>query len=66
MDGFDFSGDGRGCNNLVADFEILALSIDADDRITELAVDFTQYCKSLAAPPLHGKVRINSDLPINR
>jgi hypothetical protein len=66
VDGFDFGGDGRGCNRLNADFEILALSIDADDRITELAVDFTQYCESRAAPPLTGKVRINSALPINQ
>lgn len=63
--GFDFSGDGRGCNTLIANFEILELVRDGNGGVSTLAVDFTQYCEGRMDAPLHGKLRVNSSLPIN-
>jgi hypothetical protein len=63
--GFDFSGDGRGCNELFADYEILEVVIDENQGIQSFALDFTQQCEFIDAPELKGKVRINSLLPIN-
>ncbi len=62
-EGFDFSGAGRGCNRLTANFDILEFTV-LDGEIQSLAVDFIQYCENFDTP-LKGKVRINSNLNIN-
>ncbi len=63
--GFDFSGDGRGCNELTADFEIIELAYASNGDLAQLSVDFTQYCEYAGAPPLRGQVRFNSSMRIN-
>lgn len=63
--GFDFSGDGRGCNELTADFKIIELAYASNGDLAQLSVDFTQYCEYAGAPPLRGQVRFNSSMRIN-
>lgn len=63
--GFDFSGDGRGCNTLTAEFEIIELVYDEQGALAQLAVDFAQYCEQPNGPALNGQVRFNSTLRIN-
>ena len=63
--GMDFSGNARGCNELVGSFNILELAYDENGDIDLLAVDFVQYCEGVNNPPLTGQIRINSSLPIN-
>ncbi|MEN8771468.1 MAG: hypothetical protein ABF267_09335 [Glaciecola sp.] len=63
--GFDFSGDGRGCNQLTADFEIIELAYNDAGELSQLSVDFTQYCEQPNGPALNGQVRFNSSMRIN-
>jgi len=63
--GFDFSGDGRGCNTSTSTFEILELAYNDAGALTQLSVDFTQYCEQPNGPALHGQVRFNSSMRIN-
>src|SRR6185436_6284888 len=44
--GLDFSGSGRGCNQLSGRFSILELQTDSSGVLTKLAVDFEQHCES--------------------
>ena len=62
--GLDFSGDGRGCNQLSGRFVLRELARKADGSIDRLAVDFEQRCENSTAP-LFGEVRINSTVPFS-
>ena len=63
--GFDFSGDGRGCNTSSSSFEILEIAYDAQGGLSQLSVDFVQNCESATNAVLRGQVRFNSSLRIN-
>ena len=63
--GFDFSGDGRGCNTSSSSFEILEIAYDAQGVLSQLSVDFVQNCESATNAVLRGQVRFNSSLRIN-
>ncbi|WP_067659291.1 hypothetical protein [Ferrimonas marina] len=62
--GVNFSGEGRGCNTINGEFEIHQLQRDAHGNLLALAVDYTQYCSN-GTEPLRGKLRYNTDYPIN-
>jgi len=64
QNGVELSGAGRGCNQIVGRFDVLALETDAQGKISTLAVDFEQHCESVQSPPLYGSLRINSSLPL--
>lgn len=61
--GLDFSGSGRGCNQLAGRFEILEVVYDASGNVTKFAANFEQHCE-LFMPPLLGMIRYNSDVPM--
>ncbi|WP_417908504.1 hypothetical protein [Candidatus Electronema sp. PJ] len=61
--GLDFSGDGRGCNELTGRFEVKEIVYGAGDTITSFAADFEQHCEGGEAA-LYGSVRYNSDVPV--
>jgi hypothetical protein len=63
--GFDFSGDGRGCNTSSSSFKILEIAYDAQGALSQLSVDFVQNCESATNAVLRGQVRFNSSLRIN-
>ncbi len=60
MPGIDFSGNGRGSNQLAGKFVIWEFRLKGD-QIQELAVDFIQRSE-MTGPPLVGMLRINSTL----
>lgn len=62
--GIDFSGDGRGCNQISGMFEILELVISEEGEVENFAVDFEQSCEQ-TMPILKGQARINSQILIN-
>lgn len=63
--GFTFSGDSRGCNMNTSDVDVLELEQDESGAVTRVSLDFTQYCEGNLSRPLHGKIRFNSNLPLN-
>lgn len=62
--GLDFSGEGRGCNELSGWFEIVEIEV-VGSSVTRLAVDFIQHCEH-GEPALFGAIRYNSAVPIDR
>lgn len=66
QNGLDFSGSGRGCNQVVGRFDVLEFETDGAGTVTRLAVDFEQHCERADAPALLGSFRVNSSVPIRR
>ncbi len=64
QNGIDFTGSGRGCNQMAGRFDVLEIQTDSNGAVIRLAVDFEQHCESASAPPLFGSYRMNSSLPI--
>ncbi|HEY9633305.1 MAG TPA: hypothetical protein V6D14_07860 [Coleofasciculaceae cyanobacterium] len=63
--GFNFSGSGRGCNRLSAQFTIYQIVYDTDGKIKLFEASFTQRCEE-TMPPLYGWIRYNrADAPPN-
>jgi hypothetical protein len=60
--GLDFSGNGRGCNTLKGEFEILEIEYDDDGNVNVFAANFIQKC-GITGSPLFGSIRINSAIP---
>jgi hypothetical protein len=60
--GLDFSGDGRGCNEVFGEFEVLEIGYDSTGRLNRFAADFAQRCETITSPLLRGSVRINSSI----
>jgi hypothetical protein len=54
--GMDFSGNGRGCNELSGPFTINALNFSGNGTLKSLSIDFEQHCEHMT-PALHGKIR---------
>jgi hypothetical protein len=61
--GVDVSGDGRGCNQIWATFEVNQITSDSSGNVTLLDGSFTQQCESPSAPALTGVVRYQA-LPL--
>jgi hypothetical protein len=60
--GLDFSGDGRGCNELTGRFVVLEGVYGASGDVEHFAADFEQHCEGGAAA-LFGSVRFHSTAP---
>ncbi|MFL5767606.1 MAG: hypothetical protein ACJ758_07165 [Actinomycetota bacterium] len=54
--GMDFSGNGRGCNELSGPFTINALNFFGNGTLKSLSIDFEQHCENMT-PALHGRIR---------
>ena len=61
--GMLISGDGRSCNSLTGDFDILQLSFNSDGSVASLDVIFVQQCES-ETPALSGEIRFNATAAI--
>lgn len=61
--GLDISGNGRGCNRLKGEFEVLEVQLNKNGEFSSLAVNFLQRAEEIGAP-LVGTLRYNSDYPI--
>lgn len=57
--GINFSGNGRGCNQIAGNFVVWELQVRGNE-VVRLAVDFEQRCENVG-PPLRGSVRFNSN-----
>lgn len=62
--GLDFSGDGRGCNELYGWFEVDEVAYDDQGTLQRLALRFEQHCEHPDAPPLRGEIRFDRSAPI--
>lgn len=62
--GLDFSFGSTGCNMLIGRYRISELLINqSTKKIEKLSADFVQQCEG-KPPAVFGKIRINSDIPI--
>lgn len=61
--GLNFSGDGRGCNQLGGNFQIHALGYAADGTIEHLDATWEQHCE-FRTPALLGEVLIDNRPPM--
>lgn len=55
--GLDFSGDGRGCNEIYGSFAIRQIAYDSAGNISMLEASALQYCETPATSPLALVVR---------
>ncbi len=62
--GLSVSGNGRGCNILTGEFDVLEVAYDVSGAITKLAVNFEQHCEGMKSD-LYGQLRYRSLLPID-
>lgn len=63
--GFELSGDGRGCNEIDAEFTILTFRRDLQRKLVEFSADFSQRCDRAAAV-LKGQLRFRATSPITK
>lgn len=56
--GLNFSGSGRGCNQLTGRFDIFEVSYDDQGVVTGLNASFEQHCEG-ATPALRGQLSYN-------
>lgn len=61
--GFSFTGNGRGCNTSISNFDIYTVEYDQDGIVTALAASFEQFCGN-SSFPLRGEIVFNTVLPI--
>jgi hypothetical protein len=61
--GLSISGDGRGCNEVAGEFEVLNIEYDVDGNIISFAANFVERCEK-RFPPIFGSVRYNSNVPL--
>lgn len=54
--GLSVSGNGRACNRLYGDFEVLEVEMDAG-VVQSFAADFVQHCEGPDEPELRGEIR---------
>ena len=60
--GFTFTGEGRGCNEITGRYEILEIVRSTTGDLLSLAVNFEQHCDGEEAG-LYGYLRYNSEMP---
>lgn len=65
--GLNFSGNGRGNNQLGGWFRVLDVGYAPNGDVERFAVDFRQFDESedMTGPSTYGSLRINSTIPIN-
>lgn len=63
--GLTLSGNGRGNNTNSGFFNILDISYLPDGALNSIAVDFTQFGSSSLERRVDGKLRYNSDVPLD-
>jgi hypothetical protein len=56
--GIEFTGEGRGCNQISGQFMVWELEFKGNE-VTKLAIDFVQRCEN-KMPPLYGRIRYQS------
>jgi hypothetical protein len=56
--GIEFTGQGRGCNQISGQFVVWELEFKGNE-VTKLAIDFVQRCEN-KMPPLYGRLRYQS------
>jgi hypothetical protein len=54
--GMDFTGNGRGCNEITGTFTVNDFSPGVESTVRYLSLDFEQHCEGLT-PALHGEIR---------
>jgi len=59
--GISVFGNGRGCNTVCGNFQILELHTDGSGNVDRLWVTFTHICEC-SFPPMTGEIRYNSQL----
>lgn len=57
--GLDFSGNGRGCNQVGGRFVVYEAVYNPDGSIERFSADFEQHCE-INGPPLYGEFRYNA------
>ena len=62
--GLNFSGNGRGNNELTGYFDVLEVNYDGSGNVLAFAADFTQYDENIQHNWNIGSVRYNSSLPV--
>ena len=61
--GLDFSGEGRGCNNLFGWYAIDDVTYQAG-KVATLKMRFEQRCEGASAAPLRGQIQYDASAPI--
>jgi hypothetical protein len=56
--GLDIAGDGRGCNTLTGNFEVLAIQYGPNGELLTLWATFEQHCEG-GIPALFGEIKFN-------
>ena len=59
----DVSGNGRGCNELDGEFEVLEVGYDQSGGVTAFRARFTQHCEH-ALVALRGEIRYQADVQV--
>ena len=54
--GVSVFGNGRGCNQVVGEFNLRELVLGPGDAVERVSLDFTHHCEFEAAPPLTGSL----------
>lgn len=60
--GIDISGDGRGCNEQLGNFEVMDLETDSAGKVIRLSLVYEQHCEG-GVPALFGEVRYGYAAP---
>lgn len=63
--GLDFSGNGRGCNQLGGRFQVLEATYNSQGEIEQFDALFEQHCEDELAigPAVYGRIRYNASSP---
>jgi hypothetical protein len=61
--GLDFSGEGRGCNNLFGWYAIDD-AVYSGGELTKFLLRFEQRCESASASPLRGQIKYDATAPL--
>ena len=56
--GFDYSGNGRGCNTSASTFTVQTITTDASGAVTDFAATFEQHCDG-QAPAARGQIDVS-------
>ena len=57
--GIDVYGDGRGCDNVAGQFDVLDIATAGDGTVDRLDLTYVEYCEGDQSAPLFGQVSIN-------
>lgn len=60
--GLDFSGDGRGCNEVTGSFSVQDIALGPEGYVQQFDATFVQHCEG-QDPALHGEIHIMNPPP---